>query len=66
MLEKPITDRLNRRTNGIDPFVVGTLVAGLLTILLLVFANNGLPPDTQGLTLGPTQPNILSPETSGS
>ena len=66
MLDRPITERLNRRTIRMDPFVIGTLIAGFLIVLLLVFGNDGFPPDTKGLTLGPTHPNIVSPATSGS
>ena len=58
MRDKPITDRPNRRSIGIDPFVIGTLVAGLLITLLLVFGNGGLPADNKGLSLGPTQSNL--------
>jgi len=49
------TNRLNRRS--IDPLVIGTLVAGVLIILLLVLCNGGFPTDIKGLSLGPTQPN---------
>jgi hypothetical protein len=41
-----MTDRSNRRI-GIDPFVIGTLVAGLLIVLLLVFGNGSFLPDTK-------------------
>jgi hypothetical protein len=62
--DKPMT-RGNQPTTGIDAFVIGTLVAGLLIVLLLVFANGGFPPDSKGLILGPTQPSTQSTTTSG-
>jgi hypothetical protein len=65
MLDRPI-NRPNQRTVGIDAFVIGTLVAGLLIVLLLVLGNGGFPPDSKGLTLGPTQASNQSPMTSGS
>ena len=52
------TDRPDRRSIGIDPFVLGTLAAGLLIILLLVLGNGGFPSDTNGLRLGPIQPPV--------
>jgi hypothetical protein len=50
MLDRPITERLNRRTIRMDPFVIGTLIAGFLVVLLLVFGNDGFPRDTNWLT----------------
>jgi hypothetical protein len=66
MLDRPMMDRSNRRSIGVDPFVIGTLVAGLLIALLLIFGNGGFPSDTKGLTLGPTQPNFGPTMNSGS